>query len=34
MKLIMAAAEPFELEEERAALDKLGVRGITTSEAN
>jgi nitrogen regulatory protein P-II 2 len=34
MKLIMAVVKPFKLEEVRAALDKLGVRGMTVSEAN
>jgi nitrogen regulatory protein P-II 2 len=34
MKFIMAVVKPFKLEEVRAALDKLGVRGMTVSEAN
>ena len=34
MKLIIAIVKPFKLEEVRAALDKLAVRGMTVSEAN
>ena len=34
MKLILAIVKPFKLEEVRAALDKLAVRGMTVSEAN
>jgi nitrogen regulatory protein P-II 2 len=34
MKLIVAVVKPFKLDEVRAALDKLGVRGMTVSEAN
>ena len=34
MKLILAIVKPFKLEEVRGALDKLGVRGMTVSEAN
>ena len=34
MKFIMAVVKPFKLEEVRAALDKVGVRGMTVSEAN
>ncbi|MGA8715233.1 MAG: P-II family nitrogen regulator, partial [Roseiarcus sp.] len=34
MKLIMAVVKPFKLEEVRAALDKIGVKGMTVSEAN
>ena len=34
MKLILAIVKPFKLEEVRAALDKLNVRGMTVSEAN
>ena len=34
MKLILAVVKPFKLEEVRTALDKIGVRGMTVSEAN
>ena len=34
MKLILAIVKPFKLEEVRSALDKIGVRGMTVSEAN
>ncbi len=34
MKLILAVVKPFKLEELRSALDKVGVRGMTVSEAN
>ena len=34
MKLILAVVKPFKLEEVRQALDKIGVRGMTVSEAN
>jgi nitrogen regulatory protein P-II 2 len=34
MKLIVAMVKPFKLEEVRAALDKIAVRGMTVSEAN
>ena len=34
MKLILAIIKPFKLEEVRTALDRLGVRGMTVSEAN
>ena len=34
MKLILAIVKPFKLEEVRAALDKIAVRGMTVSEAN
>ena len=34
MKLIMAVIKPFKLDEVRAALDRLGVKGMTVSEAN
>jgi nitrogen regulatory protein P-II 2 len=34
MKLIMAVVKPFKLEEVRTALDKLGLGGMTVSEAN
>ena len=34
MKLIMAVVKPFKLEEVRTALDKIGVKGMTVSEAN
>ena len=34
MKLIMAVVKPFKLEEVRTALDKVGVKGMTVSEAN
>ena len=34
MKLIVAVVKPFKLDEVRAALDKVGLRGMTVSEAN
>jgi nitrogen regulatory protein P-II 2 len=34
MKLILAVVKPFKLEEVRTALDRLGVKGMTVSEAN
>jgi nitrogen regulatory protein P-II 2 len=34
MKLILAVIKPFKLEEVRTALDRLGVHGMTVSEAN
>ena len=34
MKLILAVVKPFKLEEVRTALDKVGVHGMTVSEAN
>ena len=34
MKLILAIIKPFKLEEVRAALDRIGIRGMTVSEAN
>jgi nitrogen regulatory protein P-II 2 len=34
MKLILAIIKPFKLEEVRTALDRLGVHGMTVSEAN
>ena len=34
MKLIMAVIKPFKLDEVRAALDRLGVHGMTVTEAN
>jgi nitrogen regulatory protein P-II 2 len=34
MKLILAVIKPFKLDEVRTALDRLGVKGMTVSEAN
>ena len=34
MKFILAVIKPFKLDEVRSALDRLGVRGMTVSEAN
>ncbi len=34
MKLIVAVVKPFKLEEVRTALDRVGVKGMTVSEAN
>ena len=34
MKLILAVIKPFKLEEVRTSLDRLGVKGMTVSEAN
>jgi nitrogen regulatory protein P-II 2 len=34
MKLILAVVKPFKLEEVRTALDRLGIKGMTVSEAN
>ena len=34
MKLILAVVKPFKLEEVRTALDRLGVKGMTVTEAN
>ena len=34
MKLIVAVIKPFKLDEVRTALDRLGVKGMTVSEAN
>jgi nitrogen regulatory protein P-II 2 len=34
MKLILAVVKPFKLEEVRTALDRLGGKGMTVSEAN
>jgi nitrogen regulatory protein PII len=34
MKLILAVIKPFKLEEVRTALDRVGVKGMTVSEAN
>ncbi len=34
MKIILAVIKPFKLEEVRAALDRIGVHGMTVSEVN
>ncbi|HEY4808122.1 MAG TPA: P-II family nitrogen regulator, partial [Roseiarcus sp.] len=34
MKLILAVIKPFKLDEVRTSLDRLGVKGMTVSEAN
>ncbi len=34
MKLILAVIKPFKLDEVRTTLDRLGVKGMTVSEAN
>ena len=34
MKFILAVIKPFKLDEVRSALDRVGVRGMTVSEAN